>query len=299
MRETIDREAVSDFSAPPLEANEAFARWTRRRASLSDRLRTDGIAVTDLPTVSVVIPTHNEAQNLPHVLPRLPPDIDQLVIVDGHSTDGTPDVARRLCPKADVVMQQGRGKGNALAAGFKAATGDIIVMLDADGSTDPAEIPEFVGALRAGADFAKGSRYIQGGGSADLTRLRSTGNRFLGLLVNVMFGTRYTDLCYGYNAFWRQWCPVVYRDCDGFEVETVLNLRAARAKLKIAEIPSFEHERIHGASNLRAFRDGLRVLRTIIRERLSARSPRKDLRGGPPREWPDAKRIPTLSDNRS
>jgi glycosyltransferase involved in cell wall biosynthesis len=165
-------------------------------------------------------------------------------------------------------MQDRCGKGNALACGFRAATGDIIVALDADGSTDPSEIPHFVDALQGGADYAKGSRYLEGGGSADLSAFRSMGNRALGFLVNLLFRTRYTDLCYGYNAFWRDCFDLVYRECDGFEVETVLNVRAARAGLKICEVPSFEHQRIHGTSNLRTMRDGSRVLRTIVRERI-------------------------------
>src|SRR3982751_5702084 len=153
------------------------------------------------PLVSVIIPALNEARNLPHVMAALP-DVDEVILVDGGSTDDTVDVARRLMPGVRVVEQNRRGKGNALSCGFAAATGDIIVMIDADGSTDPAEIPDFVAALRAGADFAKGSRFGAGGGSADITRLRRAGNRFLSLLVNVLFGTRYSDLCYGYNAFW-------------------------------------------------------------------------------------------------
>ncbi len=87
----------------------------------------------------------------------------------------------------------------------------------------------------------------------------------------MLFGTRYTDLCYGYNAFWTHCLPLLAVDCDGFEVETLINIRAAKAKLKIAEVPSFEHPRMLGTSNLNAFRDGLRVQRTIWRERFNRR----------------------------
>ena len=217
--------------------------------------------------VSVVVPTLNEAQNLPHVLTRIPPDYE-IVLVDGNSTDGTPDVARALRPDTRIVTQSRRGKGEALACGFAAAEGDIIVMLDADGSAKPEEIASFVDALVAGADFAKGSRFVAGGGSSDITWLRSTGNALLSGLVNLLFRTRYTDLCYGYNAFWRHCLPAMRVDCDGFEVETLINIRVARAGLRVVEVPSFEDSRIHGASNLRTFRDGWRVLRTIVRERL-------------------------------
>jgi glycosyltransferase involved in cell wall biosynthesis len=226
-----------------------------------------------IPRVSVVIPTLNEARNLPHVFAGLPADLHEVIVVDGHSVDETVEVARRLRPDVRVVLQSARGKGNALACGFAACEGDIIVMLDADGSTDAAEMARFLDALRGGADFVKGSRFLPGGGSDDLTLIRRLGNGLLSGLVNRLFGTSYTDLCYGYNAFWARCLPALGVDCDGFEVETLLNIRAARAGLAIREVPSYEFSRIHGASNLKVVRDGLRVLRTIARERLAARSP--------------------------
>jgi glycosyltransferase involved in cell wall biosynthesis len=226
------------------------------------------------PRVSVIIPAMNEARNLPHVLAALPAGLHEVILVDGNSTDGTPAAARRLRPGIRVIGQTRKGKGNALACGFAAATGDIIVMIDADGSTDPAEIPAFVDALTSGADFAKGSRFAPGAGSADITPLRRLGNRILGLAVNTLYRTRYTDLCYGYNAFWATAVPAfgLRPDStakawgDGFEIETLINLRAAAAGLNITEVPSYEHARIHGTSNLNTFRDGRRVLRTIITE---------------------------------
>jgi glycosyltransferase involved in cell wall biosynthesis len=223
------------------------------------------------PRVSVVIPALNEAPNLPHVFARLPSSIYEIVLVDGNSTDGTQDVARALYPDVRIVGQTGRGKGNALNCGFEACRGDVIVMLDADGSAMPEEIPTFVEALVDGADFAKGSRFVAGGGSSDITVVRRLGNLFFSGLVNALYGTRYTDLCYGYNAFWRRCLPALDVDCDGFEVETLINIRAARAGLRIIEVPSFEEDRIHGESNLRTFRDGFRVLRTIFRERFRRR----------------------------
>jgi glycosyltransferase involved in cell wall biosynthesis len=214
------------------------------------------------------MPTLNEAANLPHVFARLPPGLHEVIVVDGHSTDDTVAIARQVCPNVRIVLQGGHGKGNALSCGFAAATGDIIVMLDADGSTDPAEIPRFVAALHHGTDFAKGSRFIAGGTSLDITRLRWVGNRALNALVNLLFRTSYTDLCYGYNAFWARYLPVLGVTCPGFEVETLMNVRVARARLAVAEVPSREAERLTGKSKLRPFRDGWRVLRTIVVERL-------------------------------
>lgn len=226
------------------------------------------------PSISVVIPTLNEARNLQHVFARLPAGVE-VIIVDGRSVDDTVETARSLHRDVVIVHQTRRGKGNALACGFAAATGDIIVMVDADGSADPAEIPAFVGALVAGADFAKGSRSLVGGGSSDLTLLRKLGNRLLSGFVNVLFNCRYTDLCYGYNAFWRRCLPALALESgepgprrwgDGFEVETLVNIRIAHSGLRVVEVPSYEHDRLHGVSNLNAFSDGLRVLRTILAE---------------------------------
>jgi glycosyltransferase involved in cell wall biosynthesis len=219
-------------------------------------------------TVSVVIPALNEAENLPYVLPRIPPDIYEVILVDGYSTDRTIEIAQLLLPSIRVVHQEGKGKGAALRSGFAAATGDIIVMLDADGSTDPAEIPAFVGALCAGCDFAKGSRFLQGGGTADMPIHRQLGNQGFVRLVRLLFGGRYSDLCYGYNAFWRRVLPLLELDCDGFEVETMMNVRALRARLRIAEVPSFEAKRVYGEGRLKTIPDGWRVLKTIFRERV-------------------------------
>ena len=182
------------------------------------------------------------------------------------------EVAKRLNDKVRVVMQKGKGKGNALRLGFAEAEGEIIVMLDADGSTDPEEIPMFVTPLLNGWHFSKGSRFIQGGGSADLSKFRSMGNKGLMLITKLLFGGNYTDLCYGYNAFWRWTLEYILPDVDGFEIETLMNIRAIRANLRVVEVPSFEEERIHGLSNLNAIRDGLGILRIILKEWLNGRS---------------------------
>jgi glycosyltransferase involved in cell wall biosynthesis len=228
----------------------------------------------------------NEARNLAHVFSRLPAALHEVIVVDGHSVDETLKTAQQLRPDVRIVMQTRKGKGNALACGFAAATGDVIVTLDADGSADPGEIPQFVQALVNGADFAKGTRFGKGGGSSDITRLRRLGNKMLSTLVNIRYGTRYTDLCYGYNVFWRRHLHVLRLDAsgppppqgggplwgDGFEIETMIHVRVAAAGLVVTEVPSFEYPRLHGASNLNAFSDGLRVLRVILGESRNSRT---------------------------
>jgi glycosyltransferase involved in cell wall biosynthesis len=259
---------------------------TRNEANYVQQTHNAG-ARTMRPRVSVVIPARNEARNLPHVLGELPGGLHEVILVDGWSVDDTVQVARRCRPDIRVVRQTRNGKGNALACGFAAVTGDIVVMLDADGSADPAEITRFVGALVAGADFAKGTRFTRGGGSHDITRFRRWGNAGLNWLVNRLYGTRYSDLCYGYNAFWLDLLPVLdlpplsIAGCgpedmiwgDGFEIETLINVRVSRARAAIVEVGSVERCRLYGESNLKAVSDGFRVLKTIVTERRRGASP--------------------------
>ncbi|HEX5090446.1 MAG TPA: glycosyltransferase family 2 protein [Nocardioides sp.] len=247
---------------------------------------------TEDPLISIVVPALNEALNLSVVLPQLPP-VHEVILVDGGSVDGTVMAARRALPDIITVLQGRKGKGNALAGGFARATGDIVVMFDADGSADPAEIDRFVEALKSGADFAKGTRFSAGGGSADITTVRRLGNRFLNTVFNLAFRTRYTDLCYGYNAFWTDLVPLLDLPDhsspapgtdrgrrkmmwgDGFEIETVINCRFAAAQVAITEVPSVEKLRMFGESNLRAISDGFRVLKTLVTEWRRARSVRR------------------------
>ncbi len=221
--------------------------------------------------VSVVIPAMNEARNLRHVLPLIPSWVDEVILVDGSSTDGTSEVARELWPAIVIVAQDGPGKGSALRSGFSAATGEIIVMLDADGSTDPREIPAFVDALLDGADYVKGSRFMPGGGTEDMQFYRKLGNAAFVGAVRLLFGGAFTDLCYGYSAFWTRVLPHLQLDATGFEIETQMSLRALWTGLSITEVPSFEAARIHGSSNLRTIPDGWRVLKQICGERFQSR----------------------------
>ena len=233
-----------------------------------------------VPTVSVVIPTLNEERNIPRVFERIPEDMHQVVLVDGRSIDNTVAVARELRPDVCVVFQTRNGKGNALACGFEAATGDVIAMVDADGSADLTEIPRFVAALLGGADFATGTRFLPGGGSDDITRLRACGSHALTTFFNLCYRRDYSDLRCGFNVFWRRHLPVLGLDAaappkedgtplwgDGFEIETLIHVRVARAGLRVVEVPSFEPKRIHGVSNRSAVQDGVGVIRTIFAER--------------------------------
>ena len=217
--------------------------------------------------VSVVIPALNEADSLPLVLGRVPDWVHEVILVDGYSTDGTVEVARHVMQRIRVIYQDGSGKGAALRTGVAAATGDIVVMLDADGSTDPAEVPAFVGALLAGADIVKGSRFVQGGGTADMPRIRQLANWGFVVIANALFRTQFSDITYGYRAAWRHCADALALEIDGWENESVGNVRAARLGLKVVEVASFEHRRVAGEAKLRAVPAGWVILKGIVAER--------------------------------
>lgn len=245
----------------------ARSAWTARSLEIGP-IQAIG-TFTKLPTVSLVVPTLNESSNLRHVLPLVPEWVTEVIIVDGHSTDDTIATALELRPDAKIVLATERGKGAALTAGFYAAEGDIIAAIDADGSMNPLELHAYVSQLMAGADMVKGSRFMKGGGTTDMEFHRKLGNWGLMAVVNVLFRGSYSDLCYGYFAFWSDALPVLNPDVAGFEIETLINVRALKGNLNVAEVPSFEADRINGASNLHAIRDGLRILRTILVERFT------------------------------
>ncbi|MFD7907259.1 glycosyltransferase family 2 protein [Kitasatospora sp. NPDC059747] len=251
-------------------------RHPHRRASdrvLDHRpMRRAGDRVATTHTVSLVIPAQNEARNIAWVFEQIPRCVDEVILVDGASSDATVPMARQCLPAVRSVQQSAPGKGNALRTGFAAATGEYIVMMDADGSMWPGEIPHYLHFLDHGYDFVKGSRCIAGGGSLDFTRVRSLGNRFLLAVVNRLYEASLTDLCYGYCAFRRSFLDALDLCSTGFEIEAEMIAHALRSGLRIAEVPSLELPRRSGHSHLHAVSDGRRVLRTLIAERPGARS---------------------------
>jgi hypothetical protein len=247
------------------------------------------------PTVSVVIPALNEEDNLPLVLEGLPA-VDEVIVVDGGSADDTVRIAREVRPDAVVVRQTRAGKGNALACGFAACRGDVVVTLNADGSTDPGEIPRYVDALLSGAEVAHGSRFRDGGADLGGRRLDRFGNAVLTWIVNLLFGTSFTDIGFGYNAYWRALLPALdlppvepsrgrraHRHWgDGAEIEPLLNLRTAAQGLRVVEVASIGYPPIHGAHGRQRPRRALRAMRTAFLEYVRRRrfGPRPDPAGG-------------------
>jgi len=216
--------------------------------------------------VSIVIPTINEVSNIKYVFPNIPDFIDEVIVIDGGSVDGTIDEILKFRKDVRIIVDKSRGKGVAIRAGLKAATGDLIIMMDADGSHDPKEIPMLIHPVLNGYDVTKASRLLPGGGSDDFTPFRRLGNKIFVVMVNTLYRSNYTDLCYGYRAFKREALNKIHCQTDGFEIETEQSILIAKSGLKVKEIPSFEAARKYGNSRLHSIRDGWRILTIIISE---------------------------------
>jgi len=224
--------------------------------------------VASTSTVSVIIPTLNEAGNIPYVLNSIPSWVQEVVIVDGRSSDDTERIARLLHPGVKVIHELTPGKGAALKAGLYAATSDYLIIMDADGSMDGMRLEAFRDVMDKGAQFVKGTRFALGGGSADITRVRALGDAGIRLLLRLFFGARYSDATYGYFAVRADCRDHLNIDTNGFESEILIVIRAYRSGLRIAEVPCFEANRIHGESNLSALKDGIRIAQVIVREKV-------------------------------
>ncbi len=239
------------------------------------------------PTVSVVIPAVDQAAVLPHVLRALPP-VDEVIVVDRGPAGDTAAAARAARPGTHVVRQTRSGTGNALACGIAACRSDIVVMLNADGTTDPSEIPRFVDALRAGADVAHGSRFRPGGGDLTGGRAERAAAAVLSRVVNAFLGTRCTDPTWGYNAYRREALHVLDLPGpdvpglrrgrrawgDGPEIAPLSIVRAAVEGLRVVEVASVGHPRMHGDARRDLFHRVLLAVRVLLTELLLRRRPR-------------------------
>ena len=221
------------------------------------------------PTVTALICTLNEAPNLSLVLPKIPSQVDEVLLVDGHSTDGTVEVAKELRPDIRVLYQEGRGKGVALRYGVEEATGEIIVTLDADGETDPEDMPRFIEPLLQGYDFVKGSRFATGWKKKPPHRL--LGNFVIANTCNLLYGTRFTDLCSGYNAFWKSILDRAYLWAeDGWNYEPLMIARVLRAGLKVREVAQTYSGRSGEESKLGSWNQGLKAMKVLLSERFGS-----------------------------
>jgi glycosyltransferase involved in cell wall biosynthesis len=223
--------------------------------------------MSDGPLVSVVMPVLNEEEALGPCIEKIratfaSAGIDgEIVVCDNGSTDASVAIAERM--GARVVHQPLRGYGNAYLKGFASAHGRYLVMGDADDTYDFTMIPQFVGALEGGQQFVTGSRYL-GGGDAEITALhRYFGNPALTRILNLLFGTRYTDVYCGFRAFSRETYDAIRPVSPGMEFNLELAINAGLAGLRVHEIPIVLAPR-KGESKLRTFRDGWRSLRMML-----------------------------------
>lgn len=219
-------------------------------------------------SITVVIPTWNERGNVKRVIDGVSNLLRkygyryEVIVVDRHSEDGTAAVARA---KGAKILYDNRGKGAALIKGFAAARGQIIISMDADLSNRPNELLLLIAGIETGYDICVGSRFLTGGGSEDMPWYRIFGNKFFVVLVNMIYGSNYSDMCYGYRSFSRYALGKIHLKESGFGIETEINIKAKKAGLKVLEVPSFEKLRTSGRGKLRSFRDGYIILKTIIK----------------------------------
>jgi len=219
--------------------------------------------------VTVVIPALNEAKNIASVIRELKHlGFSDILVIDGNSQDETARIAKEL--GVNLMFQNGHGKGTALRQVFSygGLKGNVVVMMDADGSMNPKELFSFVDALGPHVDLVKGSRFMCGGYSQDMTFARRVGNLLFVALTNLLMRTNYTDLCYGYAAFRREAVERLYPclTSTNFEIEAEIFTKSKKLRLNVVEVPSIEMRRKSGKSNLKAVKDGFLILRTIFRE---------------------------------
>lgn len=217
------------------------------------------------PYISIVIPTLNEEKNIRSAIKGVKATMKgfnyEIIVVDKFSSDKTVEYSKALGAR---IVYAGKGKGYGLRRGFAESKGDIIISMDADLSNRPNEIKLIVAGLETGYDICMGSRFITGGGSEDISFLRMFGNKFFVGLVNMIYHSNYTDMCYGYRGFRKKIIKRLGLKSIGFGIETEISIKAKKAGLRILEVPSFEKRRGSGESNLRTFKDGYVILRTIL-----------------------------------
>ena len=226
------------------------------------------IKVGKKPYISIIIPTFNEAKGIGKTIREVKSVMDgysyEIVVVDDkRSKDGTKGIARRL--GARVLVPPETGKGFALIFGFEHANGDLLISMDADLSNRPKELKLLIAGIEAGYDVCMGSRFLVGGGSDDMPLIRKFGDKLFVTIVNVLYGSHYTDMCYGYRSFSKRALKQLNLLEKGFGIETEMNIKAQKAGLKILEVPSYEKKRGGGNGKLNTFRDGYIILSTILR----------------------------------
>ncbi len=222
-------------------------------------------------SVSVIIPTLNEANNIGTVIKGIKGQLSgrryDIIIVDGYSSDKTIDIAKKHGAR---VLLDRRGKGSALMKGLSAAKNSILVSMDADLSHEPKELTLLIDGIEAGYDICMGSRFITGGSTEDMSPVRIIGNKLFVFLVNTLFGSNYSDMCYGYRSFRKSVLRKLGLTEEGFGIETEISIKAAKRHIRVMEIPSNEKQRNSGEAKLKTFEDGYVIMKTILKNLFSS-----------------------------
>ncbi len=219
--------------------------------------------------ISIVIPALNEERNMPHLISGIKKIMSgkkyEVIVVDGYSTDNTAVIAEDMGAR---IIYDNVGKGSALIKGLMNASGEILISMDADLSHEPRELTLLVSGIKSGYDICMGSRFIAGGNSEDISAIRAFGNKAFVFLVNALFKSHYSDMCYGYRSFNKKILQKLNLRERGFGIEAEISIKAAKLGLKTIEVPSTEKKRSAEEPKLRTFWDGYIILKTIIKNAL-------------------------------
>ena len=216
---------------------------------------------------TIIIPTRNEERMIKEIIEGCRPFGDEILVIDGHSTDRTREIAESL--NARVILDNGKGKGSGLILGLKEAKHEIIVFIDADGSHDPRDIPEMIAPIQQGqADLVVGSR-MRGGSDelhGDIGKfIRIIGSDIITLSINYRFGVRLTDSQNGFRAIRRKVGLAIDLKEDIFTIEQEMIIKTLKNGYKIEEIPSHEYERKFGDSGIVVWKVAHRYVWCLIK----------------------------------
>lgn len=217
--------------------------------------------------VSIVIPTLNEEYTIQDIIERCRPYADEILVVDGHSTDRTRKIAEEAGIR--VILDNKKGKGEALRRSIKFVTGDVIVFIDADGSHDPSDIPKLIEPIvRGEADHVSASRLI--GGSSELHGgfdefLRLTGSSFITACINWRFKVRLSESQNGFRAIKRDVIERLELKENITTIEQEMIMKTLKKGFRMAEIPSHEHKRKMGYSKISVRKVWFRYLYTLVK----------------------------------